>query len=340
MAWYDTLLDPSQWTASGVGDALKIGTGLLTSANQADTAAQVAADAARAQQFRPIGVTTRFGQSGFNFDPATGQLISAGYTASPEIAAQREAMMNLAGNQLQQVQAAQNFQPMTNTAALGLFNLGQQYTAETPQQAAQNWMAQQQAVLAPGREQEQAQMLNKLNRMGTMGLATGATEAGGMAATNPLMAAYQNRKMQEDLQLAAQAQQQGMNQAKFGQGLMTGALDLAGGGYGLQKTALSPYSTYMDQAATLEGLAQKPLDMGTAMGQQITTGATNAANTNLQGQAAANNIQTSALNNLINGISTGISGLTSNNAYMMPTTTSTNVGGVNYPTYNPVTGWA
>ncbi len=38
-----------------------------------------AATAAEAQRFRPVGVTTRFGQSQFGFDPTTGQIKVAYY---------------------------------------------------------------------------------------------------------------------------------------------------------------------------------------------------------------------------------------------------------------------
>ena len=73
------------------------GLGLLSSSMAADSARDAAQISANAQleasrmaaeeaRFRPIGVTTRFGQSQFGFDPS-GRLSSAGYTVSPELQA-------------------------------------------------------------------------------------------------------------------------------------------------------------------------------------------------------------------------------------------------------------
>ena len=59
-------------------------------ANQAANAAtQSANQAAQMAQFRPVGVTTRFGKSGFNYDPS-GRLVGAGYQVAPDVAAARE----------------------------------------------------------------------------------------------------------------------------------------------------------------------------------------------------------------------------------------------------------
>ena len=57
-----------------------------TSANAQLQSAQIAADA---QKFRPVGITTNFGSSNFQFDPQ-GYISSAGYTLSPELKAQQE----------------------------------------------------------------------------------------------------------------------------------------------------------------------------------------------------------------------------------------------------------
>ena len=72
--------------------------GSVYSSNQAANATTNAANqAAQAAQFRPVGVTTRFGKSGFNYDPTTGQLVGAGYQVAPDVAAAREGLMGLAG---------------------------------------------------------------------------------------------------------------------------------------------------------------------------------------------------------------------------------------------------
>lgn len=234
-------------------------------------------------QFRPVGITTRFGTSGFQYDPTTGRLTGAGYQAAPDVAAMREALMGIAGGGLQQAQTQQAQQAGINQASQGLFNLGQQYVAETPQAAAQRWMGQQQQLLAPGREQQLAQLTNQQQQMGRLGLATGATQAGytaggaGLQATNPQMAAYYNALAQQDAQLAAQAQQAGQQQVTFGQGLMGGALNLQGAGYGLQSTAINPFTTAFGGATGIENQALNALTQGSALGSSATAAAQQAA---------------------------------------------------------------
>ena len=108
-----------------------------TSADAQLRAAQMAADAAR---FRPVGVTTRFGTSQFQFSPE-GYVSGAGYTVSPELKAYQDRLMGLAGGGLSQAEQAQaQFAPLTG-AAQGLFNLGQQYLAKSPEQVAADYIA-------------------------------------------------------------------------------------------------------------------------------------------------------------------------------------------------------
>jgi len=85
--------------------------------------------------FRPVGVTTRFGQSQFEVDPATGQLKSAGYTASPEILAAQNQLASLYGTSLGQAERAAALQPQFEQAGQGLFGLASQFipTGTTPQ---------------------------------------------------------------------------------------------------------------------------------------------------------------------------------------------------------------
>ena len=61
--------------------------GTAYAANQAAGNATASANqAAQMAQFRPVGVTTRFGRSGFNYGPQ-GELVGAGYQVAPDIAA-------------------------------------------------------------------------------------------------------------------------------------------------------------------------------------------------------------------------------------------------------------
>lgn len=261
-----------------------LGTGIAANqvaGAQSDLASQQLAlgqQAANNAQFRPVGVTSRFGTSGFQYGP-DGNLIGAGYQVAPDIAAMREGLLGYAGQNLTNAYGAQGLQQQSITGANNLFNLGQQYVAETPQAAAQNWMGQQQQLLAPGREQQLAQLQNQQFQQGRGGLAVGATNQGytqggqGLAATNPQMAAYYNAMAQQDASLAAQAQQQGQAQTTFGQGLMTGGLGLAGTGYGLQTAALNPFTTALTGAQATEALGQDAFNLSTALGaQQATAG--------------------------------------------------------------------
>jgi len=290
--------------------------GSIYTSNQASNATtNAAAQAAQAAQFRPVGVTTRFGKSGFQYDPTTGQLIGAGYQVAPDVAAAREGLMGLAGTGIGQAQAQQAQQMGINQAGQGLFNLGAGYIAQTPQAQAQQYITQQQQLLAPGREQSLANLTNQQQQQGRLGLATGGTMAGytagapGLQATNPQMAAYYNAMAQQDAQLAAQAQQAGQQQATFGQGLMTGGLNLQGAGYGLQTQALAPYTNYMQGATNLENQGLNALTQGSALGSSITAGSTNAANIQNAAAQQAAALQMQRNNAVVGGLTDPVSQL-------------------------------
>jgi len=66
--------------------------------------------------------------------------------------------------------------------------------------------------------------------------------------------------------LAAQAQQAGMEQARFGAGLFNVGGNLLGQGFRGQAEALAPYEAYLRGATGLETLGQAPLDIGAQLG--------------------------------------------------------------------------
>ena len=233
-------------------------------------AARIAAEEAR---FRPVGITTRFGQSQFQYGP-DGRVTGAGYQLSPEMAAYQNRLFGLANQGLGQAEMApEQLAPLTGAGA-SLFNLGQQYLAESPEQVAQKYMTSQQNLLAPSRERQYAQLQNKLFQQGTGGLAVGATGTrpgggAGLGASNPEMEAYYNAIAQQDARLAAEAQQAGQQQLAFGTGLFgKGAqlYDLYGAG---QVSALAPYRAYMGDVAGIEQQGQNALDIGSALGGRI-----------------------------------------------------------------------
>jgi len=210
---------------------------------------QVAQAAARAQQqatFKPVGITTAFGQSQFQVDPTTGQLVSAGYTATPEVAAQRERLFGLGAQALPTTADTQTIQ--------------------------QQYIAQQQGLLAPGREQQLAQLRNRQYQRGTTGLATGGTVAGyapnaaGLMATNPEMAAYYNALAREDATLSA-------NAPTYAQNLLNAQINTGTGLFGA--------------ANTLEGYARQPLALSTDLAKAQAASGAYAGQLGLTGQRQA-----------------------------------------------------
>jgi hypothetical protein len=262
-----------------------------TSANAQLEASRMAAEEAR---FRPIGVTTRFGSSQFGFDPS-GRLSSAGYTVSPELQAYQNRLMGLAGGGLTQAeQAGQQYAPLTG-AATGLFNLGERYLAETPEQVAQKYMTSQYDLLDPSRQRQLANIRNQNFQTGRGGLSVGSTGlrpsgAEGLVGTNPELEAYYNALAQQDAQLAAQAQQAGQQQVAFGTGLFGQGANLLNQYQTGQVGALSPVQAYLAATQGIESLGQSPLDIGAQLGgraatagaqagQSLLIGGTNAART-------------------------------------------------------------
>jgi hypothetical protein len=246
-------------TANQATDAAK------TQADAQIRAAQIAADAAR---FRPVGVTTRFGSSNFKTD-AAGNVIEAGYTPSAEITGYQDRLRTLAGQGLTDVEGARTaYQPLTG-AAQNLFSLGQGYLAKTPEQAAQDYIAKQTALLAPSRENQLAELRNRQFQTGRGGVAV--SQGGNLMATNPEMAAYYNSLAQSDLALAAQADEEARRRITYGAGLFDTGANLQGRYYTGQTAAYSPFTTAMDTSTGLERLAQQPLDLSTAIGQKVST---------------------------------------------------------------------
>ena len=264
-----------------IGSLISGGLGLLggiIGGNSAEDAAyaqaagqtEAARLAAEESRFRPIGITTRFGTSQFETGP-DGRVSGASYTLDPQLRAMQDRFLGLAGGGLTQAEQAQRqFAPL-GQAAQGLFGLGQQYLAQSPQEAAQQFMSQQQNLLAPSRERQFAQLQNQLFQTGRGGLSVGATGerpsgAAGLGAASPEMEAYYNALAQQDAALAANAMQAGQQQTAFGAGLFGTGGNLLTQGYGGQAAALGPYQAYLQGATGLEALGQQPLDMGSALG--------------------------------------------------------------------------
>jgi len=253
---------------------------------EAETAA-----AKTAAQFRPVGMTTRFGTSQFTVDPVTGQLTSAGYTASPGVLEAQNRLVALGNQGLAQAEAAQGqFAPL-QTGAQNLFNLGNQYIAQSPEAVAQNYLNQQMALLQPGRELELANLQNRLQQQGRGGLAV--AQGGTLGATTPELQALYNARATQEAQLAAGAQQAGQQQVLYGAGLLGQGSQAMGQYYGGQQAAYAPYTTALGQFQNLEQLAQQPLQMGATLGQQAATAGSKAGELGLYGARLSTALATS-----------------------------------------------
>lgn len=262
---------PAAWIAGGtalVGGLLGGANSRQASSQAADAQVRAAEIAAEASKFKPVGTTTRFGSSNFGYDDK-GNLTSAGYTMSPELKAQQDAIMAASGGALNQA-------GMNASAGQGLFGLGQQYAATDPQAAAAQWMQQQNALLQPGNDQAYAAVQQGLQNSGRSGLSI--AQGGTLASANPELSAYYNSLAKQQALLASQATAEGRNQVNFGAGLM-------GTGIDLQSAAYNPYKTQFNLATGLESAAQAPLDISsqlagrtTAANQYGATGLLNASN--------------------------------------------------------------
>ena len=275
-------------------------TGSLVQSQESKEAAQQAATditkatqaGVEASQFRPVGMTTRFGTSNYTYDPVTGRMTSAGYQLSPEAKNAQDRLVRLAESGLQQAEGARGqFAPL-QTGAQNLFGLGNQYISQSPQDVAQNYINQQMQLLQPSREMELANLQNRLQQQGRAGLSV--AQGGSLGATTPELQALYNARAQQELQLAAGAQQAGQQNVLFGAGLLGQGATAMGNYYGGQQAAYSPYTTALGQVQALEGAAQQPLLMGAALGQQSATAGANAGRIGLAGQQLTSAYNTNA----------------------------------------------
>jgi hypothetical protein len=271
-----------------------VGAGLTTAAGieqarvskEAAQAAQKKIDeetaaAKTAAQFRPVGMTTRFGSSQFAFDPKTGQLTSAGYTLSPEAKAAQDRFVKLAESGITQAEGAQKaFEPL-QTGAQSLFTLGNKYLAQSPEQVASDYLKSQMSLLQPGRELELANLQNKLQQQGRAGLSV--AQGGTLGATTPELQALFNARAQQEAILAANAQREGQQNVLFGAGLLGTGASTMGQYYSGQQAAYSPYTSAINQVKDLETAGQQPLTTGINLGNLVSTAGARAGELGLRG---------------------------------------------------------
>ncbi len=282
-------------------------------AGEAAAAQRAAAQAgAAAAQFRPVGMTTRFGTSQFtrSVDPATGMpyISSAGYTAAPELAAIQDRLFGRFADTLSNAETMAGQYGALTPAAQQLFGLGAGYLATSPEQAAQDYMNQQQGLLASSRASQLAGVRGGSFARGRAGL--GVNTGTGSAPASPEMQAYYNALAQQDLGLAAQAQQAAQQRIQFGAGLFGTGAGLLGAQTSGEAGAYAPLLAELGLAGQVENMAMQPYQLGLQLGQlqqpgqtagsQIyTQGMSQAAGTEFAGQQAALNRQSQFLSSLI-----------------------------------------
>lgn len=245
--------------------------------------------AASASAFRPVGISTRFGTSQFQMgtDKYGNPIVTgAGYTLSPEMKALQDRLSAMYGDSLGQAEAAKGYAGTLSGGAERLFSLGQQYLATSPEEARQQYIQSQQALLDPLRQQEEARLATSVFGRGRAGLSVGAQG-------QPELATLANARRMQDLRLAADAEQAAQQRIQFGQGLFGQGARLLGTGYQLQTSALSPFMAQLGLTQQIENLGLQPLEIGTALGGRninttgaaaLLSGGLKAAQTNLTAQ--------------------------------------------------------
>lgn len=268
------------------GPVLNLAGGLISGGKASDAARgqaealRAAADRASAMAlFKPVGMTTNFGSS--QFTPEGG----GSYSLSPELQAIQDRLFGAAGA-YDPTQAGQAAQPLYGGAS-SLFNLGQQYLATSPEQAAQQYMSQQQGLLAPGRAAEEARLATANYGRGTGGL--GVQTGTGSAPSNPLAQALFNARAQEDARIAAQADEYGQKRAVFGAGLFGTGGELLGQAPRITAAGYAPLEAQLGLMGTTEKLGQQPFLMAQDLASRYANAGANAGQLYLQPQQAAAN---------------------------------------------------
>lgn len=266
--------------------------------------------AASASAFRPVGISTRFGTSQFQMgtDQYGNPIVTgAGYTVSPEMKALQDRLSAMYGDSLGQAEAAKGYAGTISGGAERLFSLGQQYLATSPEEARQQYMQSQQALLDPVRQQEEARLATSVFGRGRAGLSVGAQG-------QPELATLANARRMQDLQLAANAEQAAQQRIQFGQGLFGQGAGLLGTGYQLQTSALSPFMTQLGLTQQIENMGQQPLELGAALGGRnvnttgaaaLLSGGLKSAETALKGQQENISAGQLALNNFFKNLGFG-----------------------------------
>lgn len=279
------------------------------SAEQRKAITDAAASAAARGQFKPVTVTSSFGTPQYTYD-SSGRLTGVGSTAAPWLAdlqaRQQGLLPQYMGLTEQALSAAPQYAQGAQSAvtgAQGMYGLSQQALPTSYDVAGktQDYYNRMQQLVAPQREQQLATTRQGLFNTGRQGLAIGATQAGGMLATNPEMAAYYNAVAQQDLNLANQAETQA--RAQLQEDISTAGRLMAGGAAGyttagdLQNqlyrnvaASQSPFATGMAATAGLEDTTYTPVSRGFSYATPVVASEQYAGNKIFEGATGAANV--------------------------------------------------
>lgn len=248
---------------SAIGNVVGTVGGLISGGKAADAAKgqaealRAAADRASGMaRFNPIGIRTGFGQSQFQLGP-DGRLTSAGYTLDPRLQSIQDRLLGGAVS-YDPTRLQQTAEPLYGGVS-SLFNLGQSYLGQTPQDVASRFMSQRQALLAPSREAQFAGLQARNFARGTGGL--GVQTGTGTAPANPALQAYFNAIAKQDQEIAAQAEQEARQQIQFGGELFGAGSRLAANIPSLFSTSFLPLETQLALAGTTERMGQQPFQL-------------------------------------------------------------------------------
>ena len=263
-------------------------------------------------QFKPVTVTSSFGTPQYTYDE-TGRLTGINAQATPWLSSLQARQQALAPQYMNLTEGALAAAPMYQRGAeLGTAGAERMYglagqalpTSYDTTAATQQYYQQMQDLLAPERERQLATTRQGLFNTGRTGLATGATQAGGMLATNPEMAAYYNAVAQKDKELALAADERA--RANLQQDITAaGKLYAAGGGmfsdasnlqnqlYRNVAASQAPFATGMQAVTGLEQSAYTPVEQGFKYGSTVGAAEQWAGDIGLRGTQAAANIATS-----------------------------------------------
>lgn len=272
--------------AAIAGPVLQLGGGLISGSKAADAAKgqadalRAAADKASAMaQFKPYGMTTAFGTSAFEDGKGS-------YTLSPQLKAIQDQLFAQAGSYDASALGNAAQQPLMG-GSQSLFNLGQQYLATSPEQAAQDYITQQRGLLSAGREQQLSGIRNQLAQSGRAGLSVGGTESGNIQASNPELQAYYNALAQQEAQLAANADVYGRDRTTYGAGLLGTGGDLLKQLSSVQTAGYDPLRTQLGLLGATEEMGQQPFRLSQDLANNYATAGARAGQLYLQPQEAA-----------------------------------------------------